>query len=91
MHHRQHLTSIPLDSLKTPCREKSFAPIFTSLQHFVLGANDLGLGASHKGARFMLPKVTRSCIASAGYAVGISKKADDIRRFLSEPVAKSAY
>ena len=56
-----------------------------------MGANDLSVRASHEGARFMLPKVTRSRIVSAGYAVGISKKVDDIRRFISEPVVKSAH
>ena len=62
-----------------------------SPQHSLLGRNDLGVRVFHEGASFTLPKVTRSCIVSAGYAVGISKRAYDIRRFVIEPVVKSAH
>ena len=91
MHYRQHLASIPLNSLKTSCREKSFAPKFVRPQRSLLGGNNLGVRASHKGAGFTLPKVTRSGIVSTGYAGGILKMADNIRRFVSEPVSKSAH
>ena len=80
-----------LGALKTRCREKSFAPKFIRPQHSLLGRNDLGVRAFHEAASFTLPKVTRSRIVSAGYAVGISKRAYNIRRFVIEPVVKSAH
>ena len=54
------LSILTIGLAATLLQKKSFAPKFVRPQRSLLGANDLGVRASHEETSFTLPKVTRS-------------------------------